>query len=144
MQGGEIIIILLVALVVFGPTRLPEMARKLGEWTAELRSAARDLRRGLESEVADLKQVADELKSPLGELKKTSDELRREIEGVGISRLDWEGPRPAQGPTAEDAMSDLDEIETAAGMKPQSGPNPGEVMAEMEEEAQSAEEEGDS
>ncbi len=144
MQGGEIIIILLVALVVFGPTRLPEMARKLGEWTAELRSAARDLRRGLESEVADLKQVADELKAPLGELKKTSDQLRREIEDVGVSRLDWEGPRPSTGPTAEDAMADLDEIETEAGVKPKSGPTPGEVMAELEEEARSAEEEGDS
>jgi Sec-independent protein translocase protein TatA len=37
LQGGEIIIILLLALVVLGPTRLPELARKLGEWTAELR-----------------------------------------------------------------------------------------------------------
>ena len=46
LQGGEIIIILLLALVVLGPTRLPELARKLGEWTAELRSAARDLRQG--------------------------------------------------------------------------------------------------
>ena len=54
LQGGEIIIILLVALVVLGPQRLPEVARKIGQWSAELRQAARELRSGLEKEVAEL------------------------------------------------------------------------------------------
>jgi TatA/E family protein of Tat protein translocase len=134
LQGGEVIIIFLLALVVFGPTRLPEIARKLGEWTAELRSAARDLRQGLEAEVADFKQITDDLKSPLDEFRKTSTDLQREIDGIGMSRFDWKGPDPISGPTAADAMSDLDDIETGAGMKPQSGPNPGQVMAEMEAE----------
>ena len=111
LQGGEIIIILLLALVVLGPTRLPEMARKLGEWTAELRSAARDIRRGLEAEVDDLKQVRDDLKAPLQDLKKSSDELRKDVGDAGVSRLDWNGPKPVSGPTPADAMADLEEIE---------------------------------
>ncbi|MGH8873394.1 MAG: Sec-independent protein translocase subunit TatA/TatB [Acidimicrobiia bacterium] len=111
LQGGEIIIILLLALVVLGPTRLPELARKLGEWTAELRSAARDLRRGLEAEVADIKQVGEDLKAPLEDLKKSSDEVRREIDETGVSRLEWKGPKPVSGPTPADAMADLEEIE---------------------------------
>jgi sec-independent protein translocase protein TatB len=115
LQGGEIIIILLLALVVLGPSRLPELARKLGEWTAELRSAARDLRRGLEAEVADIKQVGEDLKAPLDELKKSSDEVRKGIEEAGrVNRLDWEGPKPISGPTPADAMADLDEIEKKA------------------------------
>jgi sec-independent protein translocase protein TatB len=114
LQGGEIIIILLVALIVLGPKRLPELARKLGEWTAELRAAARDIRRGLEDEVADLKKVADDLKAPLEELKKSSDEIRKDIDEAGVSRLDWSGPKPVSGPTPADAMADLDEIERKA------------------------------
>ncbi len=114
LQGGEIIIILLLALVVLGPKRLPELARKLGEWTAELRSAARDLRRGLEAEVADIKQVGDDLKAPFDELKKSSTELRKEIDEAGVSRLDWNGPKPISGPTPADAMADLEEIEEKA------------------------------
>ena len=114
LQGGEIIIILLLALVVLGPTRLPELAKKLGEWTAELRLAARDLRRGLEAEVADIKQVGEDLKAPLDELKKSSDEVRKGIEESGVSRLDWEGPKPISGPTPADAMADLEEIEKKA------------------------------
>jgi sec-independent protein translocase protein TatB len=114
LQGGEIIIILLLALVVLGPTRLPEMARRLGEWTAELRSAARDIRRGLEAEVADIKQVGEDLKAPLDELKKSSDELRRDIDEAGVSGLDWKGPKPVSGPTPADAMADLEEMEKKA------------------------------
>jgi sec-independent protein translocase protein TatB len=111
LQGGEIIIILLLALVVLGPKRLPELARKLGEWTAELRSAARDLRRGLEAEVADIKEAGEDLKAPFDDLKKTSDELRKGINEAGPSRLDWNGPKPISGPTPADAMADLDELE---------------------------------
>jgi Tat protein translocase TatB subunit len=114
LQGGEIIIILLVALIVLGPTRLPELARKLGAWTAELRAAARDIRRGLEAEVADLKEVSDELKGPIDELKKSSEEIRKDLDEGGVSRLEWTGPKPISGPTPADAMADLDEIERKA------------------------------
>jgi sec-independent protein translocase protein TatB len=114
LQGGEIIIILLVALVVLGPKRLPELARKLGSWTAELRAAARDIRRGLEDEVADLKKVGEELKAPLDDLKKSSDEIRKDIDEAGAGRLEWSGPKPVSGPTPADAMADLDEIERKA------------------------------
>ena len=73
--------------------------QETGEWTAELRSAARDLRRGLEAEVTDIKQVGDDLKAPLDELKKSSEDVRKGIEEAGVSRLDWEGPKPISGPT---------------------------------------------
>jgi sec-independent protein translocase protein TatB len=112
LQGGEIIIILLLALVVLGPRRLPEMARKLGEWTAELRSAARDVRRGLESEIADLKDIGDDLKAPVKELTKTADEVKADFDSAaGATKHEWTGPKPVSGPTPEDAMADLEEIE---------------------------------
>jgi sec-independent protein translocase protein TatB len=114
LQGGEIIIILLVALVVLGPTRLPELARKLGGWTAELRAAARDIRRGLEDEVADIKKVREDFKGPIDELKKSSDEIRKDIDQAGVSGIDWTGPKPISGPTPADAMADLEEMEKRA------------------------------
>ncbi|CAN5806851.1 hypothetical protein BH23ACT5_BH23ACT5_07820 [soil metagenome] len=114
LQGSEIIIILLVALVVLGPKRLPEMARKLGNWSAELRRAARDFRVGLESEVADLKEVGEDLRGPIGEAKNALRDVTRDVsETTGdLRRLDWVGPDPATGPTAANALEDLDEIES--------------------------------
>ena len=43
----ELILILVVALLVFGPKRLPELARSLGRGLAEFRRASSDLRQGL-------------------------------------------------------------------------------------------------
>lgn len=45
----EILTVLVVALVVFGPTRLPEIARTVGKTLAELRRAANDLRSEFEA-----------------------------------------------------------------------------------------------
>jgi Tat protein translocase TatB subunit len=115
LQGGEIIIILLIALIVLGPTRLPELAQKLGKWTAELRAAVRDVRQGLEAEVADLKKVGEDLKKPIEDLKKPIEDAGKSIEEAGVSRLDWTGPKPVSGPTPEDAIADLEDIEKETG-----------------------------
>jgi TatA/E family protein of Tat protein translocase len=43
----EILVILVVALLVFGPDKLPELARNLGRGLAEFRRASSDLRRSV-------------------------------------------------------------------------------------------------
>lgn len=43
----EIVVILIVALLIFGPSKLPELARSLGRGLAEFRRASSDLRQGL-------------------------------------------------------------------------------------------------
>lgn len=48
----EIAFILVLALLLFGPKRLPEIGRTLGKGLAEFRKASNDLRRTLENEVA--------------------------------------------------------------------------------------------
>jgi len=46
----EMIVILVIALVVIGPQKLPELAKSLGRGLAEFKKAADDLRQGVESE----------------------------------------------------------------------------------------------
>ncbi len=126
MQTGELIIIALVALVVLGPSRLPDMARRVGRWTMELRNAARDITRGLEAEVEDLKNVRDEFRAPMDEVKKPFTEIRDEVSGFGPRGHEWKGPKPVSGPTPEDAMRDLEEMnrkaEEEAGQAPDAQP----------------------
>jgi len=114
LQTGEIVVIALLALVLLGPRRLPEIARKLGRWTSELRNAARDITRGLESEVADIREVGKELRAPLDEVKKPLTEIRDEVTGFGPKGHEWKGPKPVTGPTPEDAMRDLEEMNRLA------------------------------
>jgi len=111
LQGGEMIIIALLALVVLGPKRLPELARKVGQWSAELRQAARDITQGLEAEVADLKQVGDDLKAPIDEITKPLKEIGDEMKAADPRGFEWTGPKPLSGPTPDDAMADLEAIE---------------------------------
>lgn len=47
----ELIIIFLVALIVVGPKRLPELARTLGRGLSEFKKAANDVRNTLETEL---------------------------------------------------------------------------------------------
>lgn len=44
---SELLVILVVALIVLGPKKLPELARSLGRGLAELRRTSEDLRRSL-------------------------------------------------------------------------------------------------
>jgi len=53
----ELIVIFMIALVVFGPRKLPELGRSLGKAIAEFKRATNDLQRTLEEEVR-----ADELR----------------------------------------------------------------------------------
>ena len=43
LGGQEIIVILIIALIVFGPKKLPEVGRALGEGLRELKRASRSL-----------------------------------------------------------------------------------------------------
>jgi TatA/E family protein of Tat protein translocase len=55
----HLIIIFVVALVVFGPEKLPELARNLGKVMAEFRRATGDLRSTFEGHMRDLDREAD-------------------------------------------------------------------------------------
>lgn len=126
MQTGEIVIIAILALVVLGPERLPELARKVGGWLSELRKAAREITAGLEAEVSEIKAVGRELKSPLDEVKKPLTEIRDDMTGVGRDALEWKGPKPVSGPTPEDAMRDYEEINRQAAEESQASAAPNE------------------
>jgi sec-independent protein translocase protein TatB len=56
---AHIVIIFVVALVVFGPEKLPDLARNLGKVMGEFRRATGDLRSTFESHMRDLEREAE-------------------------------------------------------------------------------------
>jgi len=46
----EMIVILVIALIVIGPQKLPELAKSLGKGLAEFKRATEDFRQGVEDE----------------------------------------------------------------------------------------------
>ena len=51
----EIVVILGLALLIFGPRKLPEIGKTLGRSLGEFRKATSDLKRSLEQEVNSIK-----------------------------------------------------------------------------------------
>ena len=47
----ELIVILVIALIVFGPQKLPDLARSLGKGLAEFKKATEDFKQSVEDEV---------------------------------------------------------------------------------------------
>ena len=60
-----------VALLLFGPRKLPEIGRTVGKALGEFRRASNDLQRSLEEEVAaeELRQAKHEVTSAVGSLQ---------------------------------------------------------------------------
>ena len=54
----ELILIFIVALIVFGPKKLPEIGKSLGKGLAEFKRASDDLRQNIQKEVNSLEQEA--------------------------------------------------------------------------------------
>lgn len=117
VKPQEIFYILLFALILLGPQRLPGIARKLGSWAAELRKAATDLRTGLEAEVGDLPQIGRELTQPMKDIKQ---ELRAPLVQA---RSELEKP-------IMEMKAVGDSIKSGAAASPKS---PAPVVAEAEE-----------
>jgi sec-independent protein translocase protein TatB len=72
--SGEMIFFFLLVLILFGPKKMPEIARQIGRFMNEFRRASYEFRSQIESEINSLdgggpkKQILPPLKAPLGSL----------------------------------------------------------------------------
>jgi sec-independent protein translocase protein TatB len=71
--SGEMIFLFLLALILFGPKKLPEIGRQIGRIMNEFRRASNEFRAQIESEInavqSDVKpQILPPLQAPLGAL----------------------------------------------------------------------------
>ncbi|MBL0198063.1 MAG: twin-arginine translocase subunit TatB [Myxococcales bacterium] len=83
MGFGELVVLVIVAIVVVGPKDLPKMLRKLGQWSGKIRRMAGDLR--AQSGIDDVLH-AEGLGQDIAEIRKLA---RGELDSVARSmRLD--------------------------------------------------------
>jgi sec-independent protein translocase protein TatB len=100
LQGSEIIIVMLLALVVLGPEKLPDAMRKMGQMFAELKK----LSSGFQNE---FRSAIDE---PMRELRDTANVLR---DSADFTKLQ-EGERQEKPKSAEMAPVNPDDVPTDA------------------------------
>ncbi len=101
LQGSELIIIVLLALVVLGPEKLPDAMRKLGQFYAELKKMST----GFQEE---FRSVVDE---PLKEMRDTANLLRDSADFTKLQDGDrGEKPKSAEMASADPAVVPTDDV----------------------------------
>jgi len=86
----EMIVIFIVALLVFGPKKLPELGNSLGKGIREFRKATNDLKSTWDEQVRDIE-------NPINDVKRDINEMGQELKSDVYNALESE-PSP---PTAE-------------------------------------------
>ena len=89
--GGEIFFIILVALMLFGSDKIPDIARTLGKGMAQLKNATNDIKSEIQksAEANGLNDLTN--LNPMNQLDLTSD-ITKEIDKAKENIEDMTGP----------------------------------------------------
>ena len=68
----EMVVIFVLALLIFGPKRLPELGKSLGKGMAEFRRASSDLRNSIEREIESAQIPQNPIKEAVEDVKKAA------------------------------------------------------------------------
>ena len=92
MSGTEIVVILLLALVVLGPEKLPDAIRKFGRTYAELKKMGSGFQQ-------EFKSAIDE---PMREMRETADLLKKSVDFSGSSAAPKVSAETTAAPVTDD------------------------------------------
>jgi len=90
----ELILIFVVALLLFGPRKMPDIGRSIGRALGEFRRASSEFRRTIEDEVAaeDLKEVQKDLRGIKDVVKKPLESLENSLTADKSDEEEIDGP----------------------------------------------------
>jgi len=90
----ELVVILVIALIVFGPKKLPELAKTLAKGMAELKKATEDVKESLEAD--------ETLKEAQKDLADSISGIQRQVEREGSEALKAEENEEGETPASLD------------------------------------------
>ena len=92
---GEMLVIAIVIVVLFGPDKLPSIARDLGQGVRKMKGAVEDMKteimKEVENPVSEIKKEIEKVKTdanPLQDINNTLAETKEEVEKL----KPWEDP----------------------------------------------------
>jgi len=96
----HMIVVFVIVLVVFGPQKLPELARGLGKMMAEFRKASTDFKSAFEEEMRDLERQAREVE-------------RRKAEAASAATAAQTQPAMLTAPSSDETQEGSGELAAA-------------------------------
>ncbi len=106
LGGPELLLILVIALIVFGPRKLPEIGKSMGKMMAEFRKASTDFQRTIEDEV-EADKMRQALDAPQPEIQPTPapDPIAAPLEPIETE--------PAEAPSPEGTVQHVSGVPEA-------------------------------
>ena len=93
----HMLVVFVIVLVVFGPQKLPELARSLGKLMAEFRKASTDFKSAFEEEMKDLERQAREV-----ERKKAAEAAAKAADEAPVQAATFATPAGTETPAIEE------------------------------------------
>jgi Tat protein translocase TatB subunit len=79
----ELVLIFVIALLIFGPEKLPEVGRTLGRWMIEIRRGIQNAKTQMESEFEEIEKKRGEGEGPTAEGKEKTGVAKKEDSETG-------------------------------------------------------------
>ena len=82
ISGGEILVILLLVVMLFGANKIPELAKSFGKGMREIRNAANDIKQDISSSVGDdtLNKFKEKVEKEKKEIEEIAGSVKRNID----------------------------------------------------------------
>ena len=106
----ELIVIFVIALLVFGPRKLPELGKSLGKGLREFRRATNEMKATWDEQ---LRETENEIRDTTRDLKKVDSELKKDLSTGAPSATASRQSSTAPGPTDSTPDSEQDSEGTA-------------------------------
>jgi len=104
--GPELLIICVVALIVIGPQKLPEMLRSLGKGVAEFKRVGNEVKTTLDDEVTKAEAAARKQEVDAELARRKAEKAKQEAAGEPAAEAESPAPE-AQTATAEPPASEV-------------------------------------
>ncbi|HPE77656.1 MAG TPA: twin-arginine translocase TatA/TatE family subunit, partial [Draconibacterium sp.] len=82
ISGGEIVLVMLLALLFFGSKAIPDIAKTLGKGMREFKKATNEIQREINDYSSDIKRDMDEISNSVN---KQATEIKKEMNEVSSS-----------------------------------------------------------
>ena len=101
---GEMLVVALVIVVLFGPDKIPSIARELGQGVRKMKGAMEDIKTEIMKEadnpISDIKKEIDKVKqtvtdiNPLNDVQKQIEDMKNSVNPMDQYTADTSSPAP--------------------------------------------------
>jgi len=77
MSGGEMLVVVLIALLLFGAKAIPDIARTLGKGMREFKKATSEIQREISESTPEIKKSFDNVAS---DIEKEAGNIRKQVD----------------------------------------------------------------